>query len=50
MSQRKEMGRRKGATKAGQSHIFGVWFSGIRYQESGIGNKESGNRDQGSGK
>ena len=25
MSQRKEMGRRKGVTKAGQSHIFSIF-------------------------
>ena len=46
MSQRKEIGRRKGVTKAGHSHIF---FSGIRNWESGIGNQGLRIRDWESG-
>ena len=46
MSQRKEIGRRKGVTKAGHSHIF---FSGFRNWESGIGNQEMGIKDWDSG-
>ena len=48
MSQRKEIGRRKGVTKAGHSHIF---FSGIRDWESGIlgiSDWESSIKNQGS--
>ena len=53
MSQRKEMGRRKGVTNAGHSHILllvrNQGTAGIMDQESGLANQESGVRTPESG-